>query len=100
MEQNKEFEHKICEMLQKEFYVHPEHNGFDYLVHAIIETSKKDKRYPMMTGVYLDVAHKFNTTVSRVERCIRYAIENSKLVGMPNRAVIYKLALLVKYDKQ
>ena len=81
-------------LLSKEF--NPAFVGFDYLIVALMFTKQeiKKNKHPNTTyDIYPTVASKFNTTVTNVERNIRYLIQSSCYKGQTNKRVIYKLAL-------
>lgn len=52
--------------------------GYDYIVKAL-ELISKDKTYlrALTTRLYPDIATQFNTKWTRVERAMRYAVENT-----------------------
>ena len=52
--------------------------GYEYLITAVEEVMKDSSMlYGITKILYPDIANKFDTTVSRVERAIRHAIEVS-----------------------
>lgn len=55
--------------------IYPNLKSFEYIVDATIEALNSDKKPSMCRGVYNKVAIKYDTTASRVERAIRYAVE-------------------------
>lgn len=49
--------------------------GFDYIAVALSEYNTSD---PIIKTTYFGIAKKFSTTSTRVERCIRSAIQNTR----------------------
>lgn len=65
--------------LMMDLGIDPHLKGYHYLIEAIKIIQKAFGRgdvYPPMMEVYGEIAEKFNTTRSRVERAIRHAKEN------------------------
>lgn len=83
--------------------VTPNLNGFDYICDAVDLINNSQKKIPMME-LYDSVAEKRNTTVTHVERAIRYAISKADLeVWFPfggyrttNSEFLFLLALKIK----
>lgn len=75
---------KIEEYLLKNNF-NPSFRGFEFIVDAI-ELIRKDKNYKfnIVSMLYPKIAKDFDTTPSRVERGIRYAISQSKLKNKTN----------------
>ena len=67
---------KIANRLLGEFSISASTKGFRYLRDAIVLVAQKPQLMENVTGVlYVEIASFHNTTASRVERVIRYAVE-------------------------
>jgi len=77
---NKQKIEKVTKEILNEIGIKINLKGYRYWVEAIVETADKNMNdYPIVNGLYVNVAKKFNTTSSRVERALRHAfISNSK----------------------
>lgn len=79
---NKNEELKIKKyLLEKK--IPPRLCGFDYLVDAIYLRSKDSYKKRIVNGLYQEVAKKYNTTNTIVERGIRHAIIDSYDYDIP-----------------
>ena len=79
--------------LLKELGVPPHLLGYDYIKFAILLIASDESYLRRITkGLYSDIAEKFQTTPSRVERAIRHCIEVSF-----NRAKAEKMEEIFSY---
>ncbi|MFZ7120719.1 MAG: sporulation initiation factor Spo0A C-terminal domain-containing protein [Eubacteriaceae bacterium] len=72
--------------------VKPGHKGFTYLTSVINKCIENPKALNSMTSLYKGIAKEFNSTVSRVERAIRY----SRTSDMRNKDYIAMCTLMIK----
>ena len=72
---NSEDQKLVNKMMGMGFYI--SNNGFQYIMEAakIINGCNSHPRMTGTGGIYDSIAKKFNTTSTRVERCIRTEIE-------------------------
>jgi len=94
-------EHKIKSILY-DLSITPEIKGYHYLVEAVTikEKANKAKNFnESQIKIYHDVAEKFNTTASNVERAIRHAIQRSCNNKTPLFFTIFEPALKVYKEK-
>ena len=54
--------------------IRPSHIGLDYLVDEILAVAKLKKKYVKFQSLHAEIARKYNTTVSAVDKGIRNAI--------------------------
>lgn len=80
---------KIDELLIKHRIL-PGYKGYSYIKY-ILKNEKQDISNMKIINLYNKVAEEFNTTGSRVERCLRHIFSKSDLIGKVNKV---KLALL------
>lgn len=50
--------------------------GYKYVIEAVMQINKNP--FKLMGEIYSDIAKKFNTSTTRVERAIRHTYENNK----------------------
>lgn len=68
----------IIEPILRRLYITGNLNGFHYLTAALIEVVRDEGKLRFITKeLYSEIANRFDTTISCVERCIRNAIEIS-----------------------
>lgn len=79
--------------------VSPDLSGYHYLVEAISTTKDAclngNVNYKL-TSLYADIGKKFDTTASRVERCMRHAVEKAFTINSPLLHEIFDT--LIEFD--
>ena len=64
-------------ILMRKIGINPAHRGYDYIKEAVaIVLANSNAIYGLTKFMYQDIAKMYNATPSRVERCIRHAIEH------------------------
>ena len=93
-------EHEIKTLLY-DLKITTEIKGFHYLIEAIVikEQANKTKVFKPQMEIYRDIAEKYNTRPSNVERAIRHAIERSYSNQTPLFLTVFKPALSIHKDK-
>lgn len=64
----------------KDLGISPDLKGYHYARSAICRLLE-DTTYTHFTKIYYDIADEFNSTYSRVERCIRFVVDKMMLKG-------------------
>ena len=89
---------KKIAILMKESNISPKLSGFDFIQEAII-LIMRNKSYSLSKDIYPNLSNKFNTTSSRIEKDIRYAIKKSNLKdsNVTNKSFILEMVEKIKY---
>lgn len=70
--------------------------GYDYLQEAIIYILK-NKKFSLSKDIYPFISAKYNTSVSNIEKNIRYAITKSTQNNMTNKEYIFDIIEKINY---
>lgn len=83
------YEREIYEVM-KDLGVCPQNLGYTYSIYIVNEilVGNFNASTPIVKGIYPEVAEKFNTTGSRVERAIRHSVES--ICKNTDTEVLYK----------
>lgn len=75
------------------------HMGFTYLVDAIVAVINDRDKARHMTALYKEIAKYNNTSMTRVERNIRYALESAD-IKVTNGEFILRTAIILSKEKE
>lgn len=71
----------IVSDLLKDLGISPDLKGYHYARSAICWLLEENPTYTDSTKIYCHIADEFNSTYSRVERCIRFVVDKMMLKG-------------------
>lgn len=64
-------------ILMRKIGINPAHRGYDYIKEAVsMVLANSNAIYGLTKYMYHDIAKMYNTTPSKVERCIRHTIDH------------------------
>lgn len=72
------------------------HMGFTYLVDAIVAVINDRDKARHMTALYEEIAKYSNTSMTRVERNIRYALESADIKATSGEFILRTAIILSK----
>lgn len=72
------------------------HMGFTYLVDAIVAVINDRDKVRHMTALYEEIAKYSNTSMTRVERNIRYALESADIKATSGEFILRTAIILSK----
>ena len=75
------------------------HMGFDYLVEAIVAVINDRDKAKHMTSLYEKIAKYSNTSLTRVERNIRYALDSAD-IKVTSGEFILRSAIILSKEKE
>ena len=75
------------------------HKGFTYLVDAIVAVMKDRDKARHMTALYQEIGKYNNTSLTRVERNIRYALESAD-INVTSGEFILRSAIILSKEKE
>ena len=75
------------------------HMGFTYLVDAIVAVMKDRDKSRHMTALYEEIGKYNNTSLTRVERNIRYALESAD-INVTSGEFILRTAIILSKEKE
>ena len=75
------------------------HMGFDYLVDAIVAVINDRDKAKHMTSLYEEIAKYNNTSLTRVERNIRYALDSAD-IKVTSGEFILRSAIILSKEKE
>lgn len=74
------------------------HMGFDYLVDAIVAVMKDRDKAKHMTALYEEIGKYNNTSLTRVERNVRYALDSAD-INVTSGEFILRTAIILSKRK-
>ena len=74
------------------------HKGFNYLVDAIVAVANDRHKAQHMTALYQEIGKYNNTSLTRVERNIRYALESAD-INVTSGEFILRTAIILSKRK-
>ena len=75
------------------------HMGFTYLVEAIVAVINDRDKARHMTALYEEIGKYNNTSLTRVERNIRYALESAD-INVTSGEFILRTAIILSKEKE
>ena len=75
------------------------HMGFDYLVDAIVAVINDRDKARHMTALYQEIGKYNNTSLTRVERNIRYALDSAD-IKVTSGEFILRSAIILSKEKE
>lgn len=75
------------------------HKGFNYLVDAIVAVANDRQKAQHMTALYNDIGIDNNTSLTRVERNIRYALESADIKETSGEFIL-RTAIILSKEKE
>lgn len=89
---------KKIAIVMKESNISPKLSGFNFIQEAII-LMMRNKSYSLSKDIYPNLSNKFNTSSSRIEKDIRYAIQKSNTLNnkVTNKSFILEMVEKIKY---
>lgn len=75
------------------------HMGFTYLVYAIVAVINDRDKARHMTALYEEIGKYNNTSLTRVERNIRYALESAD-IKVTSGEFILRTAIILSKEKE
>lgn len=75
------------------------HMGFAYLVDAIVAVMKDRDKARHMTALYQEIGKYNNTSLTRVERNVRYALDSAD-INVTSGEFILRTAIILSKEKE